>query len=53
MSKTKRGSNALKRAAMREQSRGKVAVCPDCNTWFGSWQERNDHRAKCPKRRKA
>lgn len=53
MGKTKRGKNALKQAAMREQSRGKVAVCPSCNAWFGDYQARNDHRAKCPKRRKA
>lgn len=53
MGKTKRTSNALRRAAMREQSRGMVAVCPTCNTWFENYQARNDHRAKCPKRRKA
>ena len=36
----------------REQARGKVAVCPSCNKWFSTYQDRNAHRASCPKRNK-
>ena len=30
-----------------EADSNKVAVCPKCNEWFDTYQERNSHRTTC------